>query len=107
MSRVIPNNIALKSDQTESNALRFESGEYLIAASIGSGGTMPEAITLQLRFGDESGNALEWQDTDVVLNATDGWQDTFSASPFVEYKVVASAAGATVHTSLITQAVFN
>ena len=72
MSKVLPNNVALKSGQTESNALRFDSGEYLIAASISSGGTMPEAIAPQLRFGDESENALEWLDTDVVLNATDG-----------------------------------
>lgn len=84
MSEVLPNNVVLKSDQAESNALKFDSEEYLIAASISSDGTMPEAIAPQLRFGDESENALEWLATDAVLNATDGWQGMFSTSPFVE-----------------------
>ena len=105
MGTPLPNNIALKADQMESNALKFDSGEYLIAAGVTTGKTLPETITLQIRFGDESGAITDWQNTDVVLNSENGWQDTFPASPLVEFKVVASVAGATVHTSLITQSV--
>ena len=105
MGTPLPNNIALKADQMESNALKFDSGEYLIAAGVTTGKTLPETITLQIRFGDESGAITEWRDTDVVLTPENGWQDTFSASPFVEFRIVASAPGATVHTSLITQSV--
>ncbi len=106
MGTPLPNNIALRARQKESRPLKFDPGEYLIAAGVTSGNKLPKTITLQIRFGDESGAITEWRDTDVVLNAENGWQDTFSASPFVEFKVVASAPGATVHTSLITQSVF-
>ncbi|MDE0040782.1 MAG: hypothetical protein OXT74_01995 [Candidatus Poribacteria bacterium] len=105
MGTPLPNNIALRARQKESRPLKFDPGEYLIAAGVTSENKLPKTITLQMRFGDESGLMTEWRDTDVVLNAENGWQDTFSASPFVEFKVVASASGATVHTSLITQSV--
>ncbi|MDE0298583.1 MAG: hypothetical protein OXN17_08130 [Candidatus Poribacteria bacterium] len=105
MSTPLPNNIALSARQKESKPLKFDSGEVLIAAGVTRGNNLPETIVLQMRFGDESGAMTEWRDTDVVLSEENGWQDTFSASPFVEFKVVASATGATVHTSLITQSV--
>ena len=106
MGTPLPNNIALKAGQKESRPLKFDPGEYLIAAGVTPGNSLPEMITLQMRFGDESGAITEWRDTDVVLTPENGWQDTFSASPFVEFRIVASAPGATVHTSLITQSVF-
>ncbi len=105
MGTPLANNIALRARQKESRPLKFDPGEYLIAAGITKGNTLPETITLQIRFGDESGAITEWRDTDVVLTPENGWQDTFSASPFVEFRIVASAPGATVHTSLITQSV--
>ena len=105
MGTPLPNNIALRASQKESKPLKFDSGEYLIAAAVTPGNRMPETITLQMRFGDESGAMTEWRDTDVVLTPENGWQDTFSASPFVEFRVMASGPGATVHTSLITQSV--
>ena len=105
MGTPLANNIALRARQKESRPLKFDPGEYLIAAGITKGNTLPETITLQIRFGDESGAITEWRNTDVVLTPENGWQDTFSASPFVEFRIVASAPGATVHTSLITQSV--
>ena len=105
MGTPLPNNIALRARQKESRPLKFDPGEYLIAAAVTTGNRLPEMITLQMRFGDESGAMTEWRDTDVVLSEENGWQDTFSASPFVEFRIMPSEEGATVHTSLITQSV--
>ena len=77
MGTPLANNIALRARQKESRPLKFDPGEYLIAAGITKGNTLPETITLQIRFGDESGAITEWRDTDVVLTPENGWQDTF------------------------------
>ena len=69
MGTPLANNIALRARQKESRPLKFDPGEYLIAAGITKGNTLPETITLQIRFGDESGAITEWRDTDVVLNS--------------------------------------
>ena len=109
MAQLLRNNIALKSDQTEGNAFRLESGWHLIAGGVTTGNSLPaEGVTLQIQFKNESGVLTGWQNSNVVLNAANTWQDLFAASSQVEYRCVTTGdAGATVHVSLAPLAVFN
>ena len=94
-----PQNIALAVDETTSSAFRLHSGYSLIAAGILDGGTFPTSVKLQMRFSDGKGSKVEWFDTDVEFDAPGA--DTIFASPLVEYRISADAAGAIVHYSEI------
>lgn len=72
-------------------------GINLIVAGVKTGKTLPSEIQLQIMFVDPEDDAeVGWQDTDILLNATNGWQGTFYSAAGFKFQVVADAAGATV-----------
>ena len=84
------NYIKLESTETSSGEFELDSGRYIIAAAVATGGTFPTGdIVLQMRF-----EGLEWI-TISTLNATTK-QATFWANNCMEYQIVAANAGATV-----------
>ena len=91
-------NLALLATETEGKAFTLHSGYYLFAAGLPTGQTFPTSIKLQMRFKDQTGNYVPWFDTGTVLADTERTDIVF-ASPLVEYRLLASAAGAIVHYS--------
>ena len=88
-------NIALTSTETTGEAFRVDSGHHIFAAGVTGTNTFPDSITLQMRFKDQTGTYVEWFDTATKLTA-DKRVHRLILSATAEYRLVASAAGATV-----------
>ena len=90
--------VVLKNTETEGSAFQLAAGIYDISVGVTGSNTLPTTVNLQRRFKDESGTWTTWQ-TDFSITTANDKNDTFYASSQIEFRVTASAAGASVSIS--------
>ena len=99
------NTIALKRNETTGKAVRMPSGDVLVAGGVSGSDTFPATIRLEMRFKNESGDWVNWIDTETELTSASK-TDIVGMSSVNQYRLVASAAGASVQFSLLVQSMF-